>query len=86
MSSPSPPPLPRASVDQGYHAGQRLDAIPVASVGTLLGIACVTTALRIYWRARSTWRVGADDYTLVFALVCKKDKNDAGGLVARRCE
>ncbi|KAM7203310.1 hypothetical protein V8F33_002301 [Rhypophila sp. PSN 637] len=65
MSAPPPPP---PSVDQGYHAGDRLDAIPLASVGTLLGIATITTALRIYWRTKPIWRIGADDITLVFAL------------------
>lgn len=63
-------PLPASPpVDPGYSAGDRLDAIPLATVGTLLGIATITTALRIYWRIRPTNRIGADDYTLVFALV-----------------
>ncbi|KAK4210376.1 hypothetical protein QBC37DRAFT_35374 [Rhypophila decipiens] len=65
MSAPPPPPPP---VDPGYHAGDRLDAIPLASVGTLLGIATITTALRIFWRIKPIWRIGADDITLVFAL------------------
>ncbi len=67
MTSQSPPPPP--PVDKGYHAGDRLDVYPLASVGTLLGITSITTALRIYWRARPSWRIAADDYTLVFALV-----------------
>ena len=66
MSAPPkgpPPPEP------GYHVGDKLDAIPLGVVGTLLGIATITTALRVYWRARPTWRIGADDYTLMFAWV-----------------
>lgn len=68
MSAPPkgpPPPEP------GYRVGDKLDAIPLAVVGTLLGIATITTALRIYWRARPTWRIGADDYSLIFAWVRK---------------
>ncbi|KAH6845680.1 hypothetical protein B0I37DRAFT_328984 [Chaetomium sp. MPI-CAGE-AT-0009] len=63
MASPGPPP------NQGDLAGVRFEAYPLAPVGTFLGIACITTGLRIYWRIRPTWRIGADDYTLVFALV-----------------
>lgn len=66
MGAPLPPPPP---VDRGYRVGDRLDAIPLATVGTLLGIATITTALRIYWRIQPTNRIGADDFTLVFALV-----------------
>ncbi|KAL2133711.1 hypothetical protein VTI74DRAFT_1887 [Chaetomium olivicolor] len=66
MAAQSPPPPP---IDQRDHAGDRTDAYPLAFVGTFLGIACVTTGMRIYWRARPIWRVGADDYTLLFALV-----------------
>lgn len=69
MSAPSPPPPQPPPVDRDYHAGDRLDTIPLASVGTLLGIATITTALRIYWRAKPVWRIGADDITLMFALV-----------------
>ncbi|KAK3299517.1 kinase-like domain-containing protein [Chaetomium fimeti] len=63
MASQGPPPT------QGDPAGVRFEAYPLAPVGTFLGIACITTGLRIYWRIRPTWRIGADDYTLVFALV-----------------
>ncbi|KAK1828917.1 hypothetical protein QBC39DRAFT_264327 [Podospora conica] len=65
MSAPKGPPPP----EPGYSVGDKLDAIPLGVVGTLLGIASITTALRIYWRARPTWRIGADDYTLIFAWV-----------------
>ncbi|KAK4149538.1 hypothetical protein C8A00DRAFT_18788 [Chaetomidium leptoderma] len=57
QSLPPPPPPPSAN------------AYPLAPVGTFLGIACITTGLRIYWRIRPTWRIGPDDYTLLFALV-----------------
>lgn len=63
MASQGPPP------NQGDAAGAVFEAYPLAPVGTFLGIACITTGLRIYWRIRPTWRIGADDYTLVFALV-----------------
>jgi hypothetical protein len=63
MGSQGPPP------NQGDPAGAVFEAYPLAPVGTFLGIACITTGLRIYWRIRPTWRIGADDYTLVFALV-----------------
>lgn len=66
MSSPSPPPPP---IDAGFHAGDRLDAIPLATIGVMLGLACLTSTLRIYWRMRPTWRIGADDLTLVFSQV-----------------
>lgn len=66
MSAPSPQP---PQVDKGYQSGDRIDAIPLASVGTLLGIATITTVLRIYWRTKPVWRIGADDITLIFALV-----------------
>jgi len=56
-------------IDAGYRAGDRLDANALAPVGVLLGIAIITTALRIYWRVKPTWRIGLDDHTLVFALV-----------------
>ncbi len=45
------------------------DASALAPVGTFLGIACVTTGLRIYWRIWPVRRIGADDYTLLAALV-----------------
>lgn len=64
-AKPPPPPL----VDPGYNAGDRLDKYPLAPVGVLLGFACITTGLRLYWRVRPARRIGADDYTLVFALV-----------------
>jgi len=70
MGAPLPPGPP--PVDRGYRAGDRLDAIPLATVGTLLGIATITTVLRIYWRIRPTNRIGGDDYTLIFALVRNK--------------
>ena len=60
-----PPPL----VDQSHHAGERSDASALAPVGTFLGIACITTGLRIYWRLWPVRRIGADDYTLLSALV-----------------
>jgi len=69
MNSTSPPPLPPPPVDAGYHAGDRLDAYSLAPVGVLLGIASITTGFRLYWRVRPTWRLGADDFMLVFALV-----------------
>lgn len=72
-SSPPPPSGGAAAkgppVDPGYHVGDRLDAIPLATVGVLLGLACITSTLRIYWRMRPTWRIGADDLTLMFSLV-----------------
>lgn len=49
--------------------GGRVDAYSLAPVGTFLGIACITTGLRIFWRLRPVRRIGADDYTLLFALV-----------------
>ncbi|EAQ90397.1 predicted protein [Chaetomium globosum CBS 148.51] len=63
MASQGPPP------DPDVPAGTVFEAYPLAPVGTFLGIACITTGLRIYWRIKPTWRIGADDYTLVFALV-----------------
>ncbi|KAL2188150.1 hypothetical protein L209DRAFT_741296 [Thermothelomyces heterothallicus CBS 203.75] len=63
LSSPPPP-----MVDEGYHAGDRLGVHALAPVGTLLGLACITTGLRIYWRLQPSQRIGADDYTLLFAL------------------
>ncbi|KAK4244592.1 hypothetical protein C7999DRAFT_17163 [Corynascus novoguineensis] len=65
MAPPSPPP---PLVDEGFRAGDRLDVYALAPVGVLLGIACITTGLRIYWRLRPPRRTGADDYTLLFAL------------------
>ena len=56
---------------KGNPAGERIDAYSLAPVGTLLGIACITTGLRIYWRLRPVRRIGADDFTLLFALVRK---------------
>jgi hypothetical protein len=53
--------------DQSY--GYSYDAYPLAPVGTLLGIACITTGLRIYWRVHPVRRIGPDDYALLFALV-----------------
>ncbi|KAK4232957.1 hypothetical protein C8A03DRAFT_19869, partial [Achaetomium macrosporum] len=55
-------------IDQGYHAGSRIDAYSLAPVGTFLGIVCITASLRIYWRLRPVRRIGADDLTLSFAL------------------
>ncbi|KAK4442421.1 hypothetical protein QBC34DRAFT_418773 [Podospora aff. communis PSN243] len=66
MSTSPPPPPPAPS---WLRPGDRLDAIPLASIGALLGIACTTTILRIYWRVRPTWRIGSDDATLAFALI-----------------
>ncbi|KAL2163962.1 hypothetical protein VTH06DRAFT_3175 [Thermothelomyces fergusii] len=67
--APPPPPPPPAGVDEGYSAGDRLDAYALAPVGTLVGIACITTGLRVYWRLQPSQRIGADDYTLLFALL-----------------
>lgn len=61
--------LPAPPSGQDDHPGARVDAIPLAPVGALLGIACATTGLRIYWRIRPIRRIGVDDYTLIFALV-----------------
>jgi hypothetical protein len=63
LASKGPP------IDAGHHVGDRLDAIPLASVGVLLAISCTTTTLRVYWRMKPTWRIGPDDLTLVSALV-----------------
>ena len=40
----------------------------------------ITTALRIYWRIRPTNRIGADDYTLVFAWVSRQHHRDGHNL------
>jgi hypothetical protein len=61
----SPPPL----ADPSRQAGARNDASALAPVGTFLGIACITTGLRIYWRLWPVRRIGADDFTLLAALV-----------------
>ncbi|KAK4118312.1 hypothetical protein N657DRAFT_659645 [Parathielavia appendiculata] len=50
-------------------AGDRIDAHSLAPVGTFLGIACITTSLRVYWRLRPVRRIGADDLTLLLALI-----------------
>jgi hypothetical protein len=56
-------------MDQGNHGGGRMDAHSLAPVGTVLGIACITTSLRLYWRLWPVRRIGGDDLTLLFALV-----------------
>ncbi|AEO58230.1 hypothetical protein MYCTH_93589 [Thermothelomyces thermophilus ATCC 42464] len=68
MAPPPPSSPPPPMVDEGYRAGDRLVVHALAPVGTLLGIACITTGLRIYWRLQPSQRIGADDYTLLFAL------------------
>lgn len=67
--SSSPPPPPPSPADEGPRIGNRLGVYALVPVGILMGISCVTTGLRIYWRLRPSRRIGADDYTLVFALV-----------------
>jgi len=69
LSTPPPSPPKGPPIDPGYHAGDRFDAISLAPIGVLLVICCTTTALRIFWRIKPTWRIGIDDLTLVFALI-----------------
>jgi hypothetical protein len=73
--APAPPTL-----DPGYQPGDRIDATALAPVGTLLGVACIVTGLRMYWRIYPARHIGADDYMILFALV----RTRLGFLLSRR--
>jgi hypothetical protein len=48
----------------------------LAICGSLVGLALVTVLLRVYVRVAMVKHMGADDWTIVAAMVCLRHKDD----------